>query len=103
MIKVSVIYANASGATFDIGYYVNNHMPMVRERLTPALRGMQVEHGLGGVEPGSTPAFLAFGHLIFDTVEAFHAAFAPHAEEILGDIPNYTNVQPIVQLSDIKI
>ena len=41
-------------------------------------------------------------HLRFDSVEAFQKAFGPHAAEITGDIPNYTNVQPIIQISDIK-
>ena len=29
------------------------------------------------------------GHLLFDSVEAFQEAFAPHAQAIVGDIPNY--------------
>jgi uncharacterized protein (TIGR02118 family) len=43
------------------------------------------------------------GHLYFETVEAFQAAFGPHAEAIIGDIPNYTDVQPTIQVSDVKI
>jgi len=26
-----------------------------------------------------------------------------HAEAIMGDIPNYTNVQPTIQISEVKI
>ncbi len=36
---------------------------------------------------------------ILSPVEAFQAAFAPHAAEIMGDIANYTDVQPAVQIS----
>jgi hypothetical protein len=36
-------------------------------------------------------------------VPAFQAAFAPHSKEIMGDIPNYTNLQPIIQVSEIKM
>jgi uncharacterized protein (TIGR02118 family) len=103
MIKVSVMYPNGPGATFDMGYYLTSHMPMVRKKLGPALQGMHVEQGLGGAEPGSTPPFLGLGHLLFESVEAFAAAFAPHAESILGDIPNYTNTQPVIQVSDVKM
>jgi uncharacterized protein (TIGR02118 family) len=103
MIKVSVLYGNTAGATFDIAYYVTRHMPMVREKLGSALKGMQVDHGTSGVEPGSAPAFLAFGHLVFDSVDAFQAAFGPHAETILGDISNYTNIQPTIQISEVKM
>ncbi|MBA3344463.1 MAG: EthD family reductase [Gemmatimonadales bacterium] len=41
-------------------------------------------------------ALRAMGHLYFDCVEAFQAAFGPHAGAIMGDIPNYTNVQPTI-------
>jgi hypothetical protein len=36
-------------------------------------------------------------------VDAFQKAFGPHAGEILGDIPNYTNIKPIVQVSEVTL
>jgi uncharacterized protein (TIGR02118 family) len=103
MIKVSVLYPNSEGSHFDIDYYCNNHVPMVKGLLGSALKGAAVEQGLGGAEPGSPPTYAAMGHLYFETVEAFQAAFGPHAEAIIGDIPNYTDVQPTIQVSDVKI
>jgi len=41
-------------------------------------------------------------HLYFDSVEAFQTAFGPHSETIMGDIPNYTDLQPIIQVSEVK-
>jgi len=38
-----------------------------------------------------------------DSMEAFQTAFGPHAEAIMADIPNYTNIQPTLQISDVKI
>jgi uncharacterized protein (TIGR02118 family) len=52
---------------------------------------------------GSPPAFLAMGHLSFESVQAFQSAFEPHAAEITGDIPNYTNTQPTIQISEVKL
>jgi uncharacterized protein (TIGR02118 family) len=43
------------------------------------------------------------GHLYFDSVAEFQASFGPHAEAIMADIPNYTNVQPVIQISDVKM
>ena len=43
------------------------------------------------------------GHLLFDSVEAFQQSFGPHAETIMGDIPNYTNTQPTIQVSEVKL
>jgi uncharacterized protein (TIGR02118 family) len=103
MIKVSVLYPNGDGSRFDMKYYCERHIPMVRAKLGTACTGVAVEEGLAGVAPGSPPAFAALGHLYFDSVEAFQAAFGPHAESIIGDIPNYTNVQPTIQISEVKI
>lgn len=103
MIKVSVLYPNGDGSKFDMEYYCNRHIPMVREKLEGACKGVAVEQGVGGTEPGSPAPFAALGHLLFDSLEAFQTAFGPHAETFMSDISNYTNIQPIVQISCVKI
>lgn len=103
MIKVSVVYPNGEDNTFDMNYYCSSHIPMVRQKLGAALKGASVDEGVGGAQPGSPPPYLAMGHLLFESVEAFQTAFAPHAQAILGDIPNYTNTQPTIQISEVKI
>jgi uncharacterized protein (TIGR02118 family) len=103
MIKVSVLYPGRAGSTFDMDYYLNRHIPMVLAKLGAACKTAAVEQGFAGATPGSPPAFTAMGHLYFDSVEAFQAAFGPHAGEIMGDIPNFTNVQPTIQVSEVKL
>jgi len=103
MIKVSVFYPRREGSKFDIDYYCNSHIPMVRQKLGAACKGAAVEQGIAGATPGSPPAFTAMGHLYFDSAEAFQTAFGPHAAAIMADIPNYTDIQPTIQISDVKI
>jgi uncharacterized protein (TIGR02118 family) len=103
MIKVSVFYPNNEGSKFDMEYYCNRHIPMVREKLGAACKSAAVEQGIAGATPGSRPGFIAMGHLYFDTVEAFQTAFAAHAEAIMADIPNYTDIQPTLQISEVKM
>lgn len=103
MIKVSVLYPHGAGSRFDMDYYCTRHMPMVREKLGAACKGVAVEQGLGGPEPGSPAPYVAMGHLLFDSVESFQAAFGPHAETFMGDIPNYTDIQPVIQISSVKL
>ena len=103
MIKVSVMYPNNEGSTFDMTYYCNVHIPMVRQKLGAELKGVAVEEGIGGAEPGSPAPYLALGHLLFESVEAFQTSFGAHAQEFEADIPNYTNTQPIIQISAVKI
>ena len=46
MIKVTVLYPNTAGSHFDIRYYCDTHIPLVRRLLGPALQGVAVEHGI---------------------------------------------------------
>src|SRR6516164_6108684 len=103
MIKVSVFYADREGSKFDMDCYCNSHIPMVRGKLGAACKGAAVGHGIVGATPGSRPGFIAMGHLYFESVEEFQAAFGPHAEAIMADIRNYTDIQPTIQISEVKI
>ncbi len=103
MIKVSVMYPNTPGDKFDMDYYCNTHMPLVAELLGDALKGGAVDSGLAGGAPGSSPAFIAMGHITFDSVESFQQSFGPNAEKIMADLPNFTNIQPQIQISEIKL
>jgi uncharacterized protein (TIGR02118 family) len=78
-------------------------MPMVEELLGDVLKDSNVDHGLAGGAPGEMAPFIAMGHMIFDSVDSFQDAFGPQAEKIIADIPNYTNTQPQIQISEIKI
>ena len=102
MVKVSVMYPNGADTKFDMAYYLERHMPMVKAKLGAACKKAEVDHGLGGGQPGSSPAFVAMCHLHFDSVDAFQQAFGAHAEEIVADIPNYTNAEPTVLVSEVK-
>ena len=103
MIKVSVLYPNNGGSKFDMVYYVQKHMALGREKLGTACKGITVDQGLAGGASGTQPTYIAMGHLLFDSAESFQAAFAPHAETIMADISNYTAIQPIIQISEVKM
>lgn len=103
MIKVSVMYPNSEKVTFDKEYYINKHIPLVSELLGNALKNAQVDFGLAGGAPGESPEFIAMAHMTFDSVETFQESFGPHSEKILSDLPNFTNAQPKLQISEIKI
>lgn len=103
MIKVSVMYPHQAGARFDHAYYRDKHMPLVKARMGDALHSYTVDKGLSGGAPGSAPTYVGMCHLFCDTVESFQAGFGPHAKEILADIPNYTDLQPVMQISEVVV
>ena len=103
MIKVSVMYPNPPGAKFDHEYYREKHMPMVKSRMGDRCKYYTVDKGLAGGAPDAPATYIAMGHLLCESVEAFQAGFGPHAEEILGDIPNYTDQTPVIQISEVAV
>jgi len=103
MIRVSVLYPDKTGSTFDMDYYLGTHMPMLRNKMGAALKGMTVDHGLSGGQPGTTAPNRVIATLTFDSLEAFDRAFGPLAGEVQADIPRYTNIAPTVQISEVKM
>ncbi|NRF71784.1 EthD family reductase [Aquincola sp. S2] len=103
MIKVSVMYAGAADARFDHEYYRDKHLPLVKARMGEACKRYTIDKGLAGGRPGAPPPYVAMCHLYCDSAEAFQAAFGPHVKEIMGDIPNYTDLQPQIQISEVVV
>ena len=46
---------------------------------------------------------MAVGALLVTSVEAFGAAMGQYGAEIMGDIPNYSDAQPVIQISEVKV
>jgi uncharacterized protein (TIGR02118 family) len=103
VIKVTILYPNMPGTHFDFEYYLNVHMPLSIELLGPAMRSVTVERGVSPGAPWPDHAFAAICSFVCESQEAYEQAFFPHMERLQGDIPNYTNVEAIIQLSEIEI
>ena len=103
MIKVSVMYPNTEGARFDHAYYRDKHMPLLKSRMGDACRYYTVDRGLSGGAPGAPAPYIGMCHIYCDSVESFQGAFGPHAKEILGDIANYTDLKPVMQISEVVV
>lgn len=101
MIKVTILYPNSVGKTFDMNYYSNTHMPMIANLLGDSLKRYEIDKGIGGRTPSDSIPYVAIGYLYFDKLSTYQNSFKPHAARIRGDVPNYTNIQPIVQISEV--
>ena len=101
MVKVTLLYSNSEGSTFDMDYYANKHMPMVARLLGDAMKGFKIDKGIAGRTPDEIAPYHAIGYLYFDKLSDYESSFGPNAQQIIGDIPNYTNIQPILQVSEV--
>ncbi len=84
---------------------LNNHMPMSIALLSNAkgFKGVSVEKGIDIEEPKIESSYVAMCHYYFETLEDFMTAFGPHAEKLQGDIINYTNIEPTIQINEVSI
>lgn len=103
MIKVSVMYPNTPGARFDHVYYRDQHMPLLKARMGDSCKYYTVDKGLAGGTPGAPATYVGMCHIFCDSVEAFQAGFGPHAAEIEADIANYTDLTPVLQISEVIV
>jgi uncharacterized protein (TIGR02118 family) len=100
VIRVSVMYPKSEGSTFDRQYYLSSHMPMAREALKSALVKDEIWSGLS--VPGAPPAaYEVVLHMYFDNLEVLSVAFQEHSAGLMEDLPNFTNIRPVIELEEV--
>ena len=102
MFKVAILYPNGDDKTFDMDYYEKKHMPMVAGFLGKNLKFYEIDKGIAGRTPNDKVPFLAVGYFYISDVAQYNKAIAQNRDAIVSDFKNYTNIQPIVNISEIK-
>ena len=93
MIRVSVFYPSAEGATFDHDYYRETHVPLCVRTWNPA--SVEIDKGIDGPN-------VAAVHFTFDSPDALQQAMAAEGTaDVLADVANYTSIAPVLQTSEI--
>ena len=101
MVRVSVMYPNESDQ-FDMDYYLNKHIPLVHQLLDSfGLIRTEVDKGIGTAEPGAPAPYAVVAHLIFDSIEEMGKGLEAHDPELAADVPNFTDIKPQFQISEI--
>jgi len=102
MFKVTILYPNGDDKTFDMDYYEKKHMPMVAGFLGKNLKFYEIDKGLAGRTPNDKVPFVAVGYFYIIDVAEYNKAIAQNRDAIISDFKNYTNIQPVIQISEIK-
>ncbi|PWW33842.1 EthD family reductase [Chromohalobacter israelensis] len=97
MIDVMVAYPNQNDLTFDDQYYLEKHVPLVEDNLGEhGLRYVRIHRGTDAASP-----YHLMTHLGFDSAEAFESAFDAVGQTLMDDVPHFTNVEPVLQVSEV--
>ena len=93
MIRMSVLYPATEGHVFDHDYYRDRHVPFALK--TWGLEEAEIDRGVDG-------PYVAAVHFRFHTLEAMSAALSDDGSaQVTADVANYTNITPVVQISEI--
>ena len=102
MFKVAILYPGGEGKTFDMDYYEKTHMPMVAGLLGKNLKFYEIDKGIAGRTPNDPIPFVAIGYFYCYDVAEYNKVIVQNREAILSDIKKYTNIQPVIQISEIR-
>ena len=102
LFKVTILYPNEEGKTFNMDYYELKHMPMVAGFLGGNLKFYEIDKGISGRTPNDKVPYLAAGYFYVKNVSEYNKAIARNRDTIIGDIKNYTNIQPVIQVSEVR-
>ncbi|KAI1811986.1 hypothetical protein GGS20DRAFT_560254 [Poronia punctata] len=93
-----VVVVYPAEAKFDMEYYLSSHMPLVQKSWAPqGLRGWKVAQYSSPDSPYSVQAWLEW-----ESKEHSEKGFASaEAKEVFGDIPNFTDKQPVVASGEL--
>ncbi|MCK0188549.1 EthD family reductase [Arenibacter sp. F20364] len=101
MIKLTVMYPNTDELLFDQEYYINEHGQLLMDLLGDAIITSDINIGISGGSQGEPAPYVVITNLTFASPESFQQSFGANAEKILADLPNFTNVSPKVQISEV--
>src|SRR5277367_4283156 len=101
LIKVSIMYPYTEGKTFNMEYYETKHMPMVAALLGSNLVKYTIEKGLANGIPNQPLPFMAIGTFYVKSLSDYQAAIAPNISAIRADFSNYTDIVPVILVSEV--
>jgi uncharacterized protein (TIGR02118 family) len=101
LIKVSIMYPFAEGKTFNMEYYETKHMPMVAGFLGSNLAKYTIEKGVASGIPNQPLPYMAIGTFYVKSLSDYQAAIGPNRDAIRADFPNYTNIAPVILVSEV--
>lgn len=100
MIKLSVMYPQQDGKQFNLDYYLKDHMELVQSTWGSLIKDAYVSRGLAGGAPDAPPAYHIMAHIGFASMDDLNKALETGGP-LFADVPNFTDIQPVVQISEV--
>jgi uncharacterized protein (TIGR02118 family) len=98
---VTIMYPNRTGARFDFDYYLTKHIPMWNQ--FQGVNKIEVRRGVATHNGLPVPVICSIRIQLDTPIDEFMTRFKNEAHHILEDIPNYTNVEPVIQFDEVLL
>jgi uncharacterized protein (TIGR02118 family) len=100
MFCASVAYPMQQSGKFDFEYFAHKHVPLFARFLGENCVRFEVHKSLAA--PGApAPSFIGVAYFWVRSGEEFGATLARYGNEIYSDIPNFTDIEPLRQWSEV--
>ncbi len=100
-ITITVLYPNTQGSRFDLDYYMQSHKPLVEKSWGgKGMTSFKALKGAGTASPATPAPYQVIAVIGFESLEAFQAAAKQSGAAVMGDIANFTDVTPVVQINE---
>ena len=100
-ITITVLYPNTPESRFDVDYFVGTHIPLVEKSWSgKGLTSVKLLKGAATADPATPPPYRVITVLGFESLAAFKAAAKESGAAVMGDIANFTDVTPVVQINE---
>jgi uncharacterized protein (TIGR02118 family) len=100
MINFHVMYPPQDDGHFDFDYYIDRHMPLVLGLMGEACLSIALDRGVSGFRVGTAPPYIAQATVTCTSMNDLKATLFPHLQTISADIPNFTNIRPVIWISE---
>lgn len=98
---LSILYPATNPATgeptqFDIDYYRDNHLTLIMRLYGESISRFELIQPAAPMEGFPPAQYVAVVNIYIADQAAFDAAQAEHGAELVADVPNFSDVQPMV-------
>ena len=102
MITFSVFYPYKEDSFFDMDYYCNKHLAIIKRYFGDKCKGMLVLKDTDGEDNGE-PLYTCVCHLFFNTEKEFLDIMEKASPELLADVKNYTDIEPFTRIHEVAM
>jgi uncharacterized protein (TIGR02118 family) len=99
-ITLTVMYPNTPDSKFDMDYYLGSHTELVGKLWGGNLTSARVVKGIGTPDPDTPAPYQVMAILEVESMDVLHQMIEEHGAEVMGDIPNFTDTEPVIQISE---